>query len=291
MSNRETPGPTSCERPRTRDRLPSRSCIREKRQRRADLPLSMWKGVTTRTSAETSGSRTSGTLDEARHDARRLLPAEFGWKARPGRQRDQSANRRAAGCIASSQPALGTETIYATSPDDRIATRAIAPTARRSRSHSPNPIPLVDDRIAASIVPIPGAGQALRYESDPPRPSQITFPTETALERPARVLLVSPEDRSRSAGECRLATRRYCARGKSGDARFSARISTHRATQSLQIATPGPAMTSSTCGAVFEQNEQRREESGSARSTSVNRLRRTCLAGTNVTLPPASLPL
>src|SRR5450755_4531263 len=117
------------------------------------------------------------------------------------------------------------------------------------------------------------------------------FPTETALDRPARVLLVSPEEQSRSAAECRLATQRYCGRGKSGDARFSARISTHRPTQSLQIATPGPAMTSSTCGAVFEQNEQRREESAPALSTSVNRLRRTCLAGTTGTLPPASLRL
>jgi hypothetical protein len=67
----------------------------------------------------------------------------------------------------------------------------------------------------------------------------------------------------------------------SGASRFSASISTHRATQSLQIAAPGPAMTSSTWPAVFEQNEQRREGSKprSPCSTSANCVRRTCLGG------------
>lgn len=58
-------------------------------------------------------------------------------------------------------------------------------------------------------------------------------------------------------------------------------MSTQTATQSLQIATPGPAMTCSTWPDVFEQNEQRREQSErpSSRSTSANCVRRTCRDG------------
>ena len=60
----------------------------------------------------------------------------------------------------------------------------------------------------------------------------------------------------------------------SGPSRCSARISLQRATQSPQIATPGPARTASTCPAGLEQNEHWRDgsEPRSRRSESKTRL-------------------
>ncbi len=89
--------------------------------------------------------------------------------------------------------------------------------------------------------------------------------------------------------------RRYGRGGlSSGPSRCSASISLQRATQSLQIATPGPARTASTCPAVLEQNEHWRvgSEPWSRGSVSKDRLGRTGLGrtGSNLTgLLPSAL--
>ena len=91
--------------------------------------------------------------------------------------------------------------------------------------------------------------------------------------------------------------RRYGRGGlSSGPSRCSASISLQRATQSLQIATPGPARTASTCPAVLEQNEHWRDgsEPWSRGSVSKDRLGRTGLGrtGSNLTgLLPSALGL
>lgn len=91
--------------------------------------------------------------------------------------------------------------------------------------------------------------------------------------------------------------RRYGRGGlSSGPSRCSASISLQRATQSLQIATPGPARTASTCPAVLEQKEHLRDgsEPWSRGSVSKDRLGRTGLGrtGSNLTgLLPSALGL
>lgn len=88
--------------------------------------------------------------------------------------------------------------------------------------------------------------------------------------------------------------RRYGRGGlSSGPSRCSASISPQTATQSLQIATPGPARTASTCPAVLEQNEHWRDGSEPWSRGSVRKIDWVALVSVALvqTLPACSLLL
>jgi hypothetical protein len=234
------------------------------------------------------------------------------WRRTPDRE---SSARRACACIArtSAPPASWLPSAAASSvvagPDGAAPPGSGKPGTPRERTHFANAScaePLDAPVAADTLDPDPHAASAAaatvtatdtrsverRMDRLYPHPSNITVTPLSGcypcIVRDRRVVASAPA-RARKAGLATFGRLRRPRRQlryragvpSSGASRFSASISTHRATQSVQIATPGPAMTSSTWPAVFEQNEQRREGSKprSPRSTSANCVRRTWLGG------------
>lgn len=108
---------------------------------------------------------------------------------------------------------------------------------------------------------MPGrAERALESGHEASAPSDNTTRTSRARHVVSRDAW--PTTLTRSVADAWIETR-YCARSSSWPALpISSSISTLRATQSRQIATPGPATPSSDRPLAFPQNEHRKERSG-----------------------------
>jgi hypothetical protein len=170
----------------------------------------------------------------------------------------------------------------------------------RSRRTRPSPLGWGASALPCAIAPDPGLRSCPTPSSArEPSPSLTAGPRGASHSRTPtghrlgrrRVLLVDQAVMGPCATEVseitrihrRVRQRRYGRGGlSSGPSRCSASISLQRATQSLQIATPGPARTASTCPAAREQNEHWRDRSEpwSRSSVSKDRLGRTGLGRT-----------